>query len=96
MDKKTHLQSDLKPCIKSGPVDWDATPISGHDCQLRAPVLCYDGADMVFHYPFDPWAMADAIEKQDKPAIKAANTLIVARVLQVRLLLALRQSLNFR
>ena len=29
---------------------------------------------MVFHYPFDPWAMADAIERQDKPAIKAANT----------------------
>ena len=47
-------RDDLKPCIKSGPLKWDATPISGPDCQLRSPVVWYDGADMVFHYPFDP------------------------------------------
>ena len=32
---------------------------------------------MVFHFPFNPWATADAVEKKDKAAIRAANTPIL-------------------
>ena len=69
-NRKTGLREGIKPCIKMGPLMWDATPIAGTDCQLRSPVVWYDGADMVFHYPFNPWAMADAIDDGTDAAIR--------------------------
>ena len=74
---KTHKHceplGDLTPCIRNSAIDWEAIPVAGPDSQLRSPVLWYDGADMVFHYPFNPWVMADAVERKDKAAIGSAN-----------------------
>ena len=63
----------LHPCIKHRLPTTGDTPICGQSCQLRSPVLWYDGADMVFHYPFEPWKVIDAEESGDKAAIRAAN-----------------------
>ena len=60
-NRKTGRRENIKPCIKMSPIQWDSTPISGPDCQLRSPVLWCSGTDTVLHYPCNPWAMNEAL-----------------------------------
>ena len=81
-------QCDLKSCLKPAVMpeflesehgeSHQITPTSPLKHQLRSPVLWYDGADMVFHYPFNPWEMLEALDSGDRAAVReavrAANT----------------------
>ena len=72
-DYKWATKVGVASCLKPTPQLEGITQVSTADCRLRAPVLWYDGADMVFHYSLGPWKVIDAVASGNKDAIRSVN-----------------------